>query len=395
MQLTADTEVAGAGTAAIRSDSDYLVQDTPSSQAPLDASKLLITRCKSLKVLPTPLESRDARGQHFTDHMLQVEWTLASGWSIPRITPYGNLCLDPATQVFHYAMECFEGMKAYKDKEGRVRMFRPEVNMERMCGSAERISLPTFEAGEMTKLLAEFLRVEERWVPDEFGQSLYLRPTLISTDPSIGVAPPRSALFYIIARYEPVSVFPPPTPWKLFATTEYVRAWPGGYGSAKLGANYGPSVKAQVAAAKEGYQQNLWLWGEEDEITEVGTMNFFVVLEGAEGRELVTPPLSDAIIAGVTRRSVLELAGWRLEGLKVSERKLTMKEVCEAAATGKLLECFGTGTHYFLTPIGSIRYREQTITVPGEGLGDIGSTLRGYLADIMWGVVDHEWSIVV
>src|SRR6201996_6476685 len=240
--------------------------------------------------------------------MLSIEWTASQGWLAPRITPYQNLSLDPATCVFHYAFECFEGMKAYKcDKDNSLRLFRPDKNMQRMNKSAARIALPTFDGDQLVELIGKLCRMDERFISSEKGYSLYLRPTMIGTQRTLGVGPPGSALLYVIAS--PVGPYYP-TGFKaisLEATDYAVRAWPGGVGDKKLGANSAPCIVPQMQAASRGFHQNLWLFGEDERLTEVGTMNLFVVLRDAHGnKELITPPLDGTILPGVTRSSVLE-----------------------------------------------------------------------------------------
>ncbi|KAL3962557.1 hypothetical protein ACCO45_004080 [Purpureocillium lilacinum] len=227
---------------------------------PLDASKLSVTKTKSPKALSKPEDL--VFGREFTDHMLAIEWNQDEGWLEPKITPYQNLSLDPATCVFHYAFECFEGMKAYKDKSGKVRLFRPDKNMARLNKSAARIALPTFEPSSFIQLISKLAQLDSRFIPDQRGYSLYLRPTMIGTQKTLGVGPPGSALLYVIAS--PVGPYYP-TGFKavsLEATDYAVRAWPGGVGDKKLGANYAPCIVPQLQAASRGYQQNLWLFGE-------------------------------------------------------------------------------------------------------------------------------------
>ncbi|KAM6533071.1 branched-chain-amino-acid transaminase bat2 [Fusarium falciforme] len=233
----------------------------------LDPSRLSVTKTSHPKSLSKP--ETLVFGREFTDHMLAIEWTQEDGWLDPKITPYQNLSLDPATCVFHYAFECFEGMKAYKDKNGKVRLFRPDKNMARLNKSAARIALPTFEPKSFIELISKLL-------------SLYLRPTMIGTQKTLGVGAPGSALLYVIAS--PVGPYYP-TGFKavsLEATDYAVRAWPGGVGDKKLGANYAPCILPQLQAASRGFQQNLWLFGEEEYVTEVGTMNMFVALKNKE-----------------------------------------------------------------------------------------------------------------
>lgn len=280
--------------------------------------------------------------------------------------------------VLHYATECFEGMKFYRGYDGRLRLFRPDRNCKRMLGSAARIALPAFDPNELQKLIETLVSVDGgRWLPKERpGQFLYLRPTMIANGAPLGVQKPREALLYIIACCFPVFDGPGGTQrvdptqvvnadgnravqtakpgLKLLASREDMfRAWPGGFGYAKLGANYGPSLIAQAEAKQRGFNQILWLFGPQCDVTEAGASNFFVVLRTRNGQlQLVTAPLEDMIILdGVTRRSVLDLVTERLSGtledlerLSVVERNYSMGEIEEAFEEGRLVEAFAAGT---------------------------------------------------
>ena len=335
------------------------------------------------------------------DHMLTIEWNKTNGWHEPHITPYQNLSLDPATCVFHYAFECFEGMKAYKDKSGAIRLFRPDKNMERLNKSAARIALPTFAGTALTDLISTFAKMESRFIPEERGYSLYLRPTMIGTQKTLGVGPPGSALLYVIAS--PVGPYYP-TGFKavsLEATDYAVRAWPGGVGDKKLGANYAPCIVPQREAMSRGFQQNLWLFGEEEYVTEVGTMNFFVAIKNRETgqKELLTAPLDGTILEGVTRDSVLSLARERLvpEGWKVEERRFTVAELDEAANEGRLIEAFGSGTAAIVSPVRTISWRGKLINCglhDHEESGEITTQMKNWMEDIQYGSDAHEWSYV-
>ena len=333
--------------------------------------------------------------------MLKVEWNKSSGWLDPEITPYQNLSLDPATCVFHYAFECFEGMKAYKDSAGQIRLFRPDRNMARFNKSSARIALPTFDAASLIDLIAQYAKKESRFIPDKKGYSLYLRPTMIGTQKTLGVGPPGSALLYVIAS--PVGPYYP-TGFKavsLEATDYAVRAWPGGVGDSKLGANYAPCIVPQREAMSRGFQQNLWLFGEEEYVTEVGTMNMFVAMKNRETgqKELLTAPLDGTILEGVTRDSVLALARERLvpEGWVVSERKFTMKDLDEAATEGRLIEAFGTGTAAVVSPVRTISWKGKLVNCglkEDEEAGDIALKMKGWMEAIQYGEEEHEWSYV-
>ncbi|KAK5120487.1 hypothetical protein LTR85_006142 [Meristemomyces frigidus] len=384
---------------------------TPNLQAPdasdaklkaIDLSQLQTTKTTT----PKDLIPHDQLifGRTFTDHMLSLEWTAGEGWLAPHITPYQNLSLDPATCVLHYAFEAFEGMKAYKDKSGQVRLFRPDKNMARLNKSSARIALPTFDGDTFIELLKEFCRVEERFIP-----SLYIRPNIIGTQRTLGVGPPGSALLYVIAS--PVGPYYP-TGFKaisLEATTYAVRAWPGGVGASKLGANYAPCIVPQMQAAQRGFHQNLWLFEDvdgatgrkEDFVTEVGTMNLFACVVGRDGRkELMTAPLDGTILEGVVRDSILALARERLvpEGWKVSERRFTMREIAEAADEGRLMEVFGSGTAAVVAPVRSIGWKGRLI---GCGLpedrevGEVTKRMKDWIEGIQYGEEEHPWSVKI
>ncbi|KAI0096369.1 branched-chain amino acid aminotransferase [Nemania sp. FL0031] len=375
--------------------------EAASTAKPLDVdpAKLVIHKTAEPKALLDP--STLVFGRNFTDHMLTIEWTQTDGWRTPTIQPYQNLSLDPATCVFHYGFECFEGMKAYKDKAGHVRLFRPDKNMERFNKSAARIALPTFSSTAVIDLIARFAQLEERFIPDARGYSLYLRPTLIGTQKTLGVGPPGSALLFVIAS--PVGPYYP-TGFKavsLEATDYAVRAWPGGVGDKKLGANYAPCVLPQLEAASRGFQQNLWLFGPEQYVTEVGTMNLFIALRDAETgqKELVTAPLDGTILEGVTRDSILALAREKLvpEGWRVSERKITMPALATAAAEGRLLEVFGAGTAAIVSPVRTISWRGQAVPcglAEHEESGEIALRMKAWIEARQYGDEEHEWSYV-
>ncbi|GAA6009044.1 uncharacterized protein JCM10292_002463 [Rhodotorula paludigena] len=382
------------------------------SVAPLDASKLRIELTPSPKDLPHP--STLVFGQTFTDHMLTAKWNIQTGWADPVIQPYGPLALDPSSTVLHYAPTLFEGMKAYVDKQGRTRLFRPDLNMARLNRGAARLAFPTLDGETLTELIKELLRVDQRWIPTAEGCSLYIRPTMIGTRASLGVGPSTEVLLFVIlspvAKYYASGA----KPVSLLGSTKDVRAWPKGTGSYKFGLNYGACVQPQLEAAQQGYQQVLWLYGDDDEVTEVGMMNFWGAKKGANGVvELFTPPLGDIILPGVTRDSVLALARahadpshpFRLAGLPdelvVSERKVTMPELRDAARDGSLLEVFGTGTAAIVTSVERIGYCDEDVVVPVEGgstggFGRIAEAFYDVLQAIQYGDAEHEgWSVLV
>lgn len=337
----------------------------------------------------------------------------------------------PTASVLHYATECFEGLKLYRGFDGKLRLFRVSRNCERMRKSAARIALPDFEPEELQKLIiALCARDGPKWLPKERpGSFLYLRPTFIATDEALGVQRPKEALLYIILACFPdmtksLSPSAPPamngtahgttnghaqsSGLKLLASNEdSIRAWPGGFGYAKVGANYGPSLVAQGEARARGFDQVLWLFGNESYVTEAGASNFFVVWRNKETDrlELVTAPLGERIILeGVTRASVLDLARERLcsscediEGLDVVEKRFTMADIVSAYKEGRLVESFAAGTAFFIAPVGLIHFRGQDLEVPTAG-GESGfytALIKQWLVNIMYGKESHEWGVVV
>ncbi|KMU87287.1 branched-chain-amino-acid aminotransferase [Coccidioides immitis H538.4] len=322
--------------------------------------------------------------------MLRVNWNTKDGWLAPEIVPYQNLSLDPATCVFHYAFECFEGMKAYKGKDGSIRLFRPDKNMARLNKSSKRIALPTFDGETMIKLIGE---LGTRLLP--ISQTYHDRYSKHAWCVS-----PGSAMLFVIAS--PVGPYYP-TGFKavsLEATDYAVRAWPGGVGDKKLGANYAPCIVPQLEASTRGFQQNLWLFGEEQYLTEVGTMNLFIAMKNKETgqNELITPPLDGTILEGVTRDSVLTLARERLtpKGWKVSERKLTMPELAEAADEGRLIEVFGAGTAAIVSPVRNISWKGRLVDCglkKDEEAGKIALEMKNWIEGIQYGEEKHPWSV--
>ncbi|KAK1655883.1 aminotransferase [Colletotrichum phormii] len=338
-----------------------------------------------------------------TDHMIVASWRHGLGWSKPELKPYGPLSLLPTASCLHYATECFEGLKAYRGNDGLLRVFRVEHNVARLRTSAARISLPTFEPEEVKKLVFGLLSVDAaRWLPKEqAGDFLYVRPPIIGTSPQLGVQAPKEAMFFIVLAYMP-RLDVPPGGMRLYSSPkDTVRAWVGGFGYAKIGANYGPSILVLQEASARGYHQVLWLYGEDGECTEAGGCNFFVVWVRKDGKtELVTAPLDDkTILDGVTRRSCLGLARERLgEEIEVTERKFTVAEIMEAAAEGRLLESFAAGTAYFISAVSQIHYRGHDINVPmgNDGKGaKVTTTIKRWLTEIMYGDTEHPWATVV
>jgi len=337
-------------------------------------------------------------GSTMSDHMLTIEWNKTNGWEAPKIVPYQNLSISPAASSLHYGLQCFEGMKAYKSlSDDSIRLFRPDKNMERFANSMDRLHMPgaDFDRDELIQCITELVRLDKNWIPDGEGYSLYIRPTCIATHQFLGLAAPDSLLLYVITS--PVGPYYKSgfNPVKLTSDTPYIRAWPGGSGNSKVGGNYAPTMKAAADASKEGFDQVLWLFGDDDEITEVGSMNLFLYMVNKDSgrKELVTPPLTRGdILPGVTRSSIIELAKtW--EDVDVVERFPSMSEVVKASDDGRLLEVFGAGTAAVVSPVSCIRYKGRDISIPA--VGDMTKKVWNELTGIQYGKIEGPpgWSI--
>jgi branched-chain amino acid aminotransferase len=332
-------------------------------------------------------------GTIFTDHMLRAEYEEGRGWLNYRIEPYGPLSFDPAAAVLHYGQSVFDGLKAFRSDDGRVRLFRPEKHIERLSASARRLCMPALDSAALSWLV-EFVRTEQDSVPSTPGTSLYLRPTIVATEAFLGVRPARSYGFFVIAS--PVGpYYSGNTPLKIRIEDKYVRAAPGGLGAAKTGANYVASLLAAQEAQAAGFDQVLWLDGlERRYLEEVGTMNIMVRMVRI-GDEVVTPPLGDTILAGVIRDSALTLL--REWGVPVSERPIAVNEIIAGARNGTLQEAWGTGTAAGISPISELGYKDQRYFINEGRPGDLSARLAATLADIQYAraVDTRGWTVLV
>ncbi len=327
-----------------------------------------------------PDESRLGFGRIFTDHMFNMDYTLESGWHNARIEPYGPITMDPATMVLHYGQAIFEGLKAYRGGNGEIRLFRPERNVARLNRSARIVCIPEMDEAFVFEAIKRLVAVEADWVPGSPETSLYVRPTVIATDPFLGVRPSHSYRFFIILS--PVGAYYPEgfNPVKIWVTDKYVRAVRGGLGEAKTPANYAASLYGAEVAKKAGYTQVLWLDAVKHQyVEEVGTMNIFFVIDG----KIVTPPLGGSILPGITRDSVLTLAKhWNLPA---AEKLISIDEVMEAHRDGSLQEIFGTGTAAVISPVSHLAWRDEVITVGDGGVGPMANRFYTAITDIQYG----------
>ncbi|GAA1347771.1 branched-chain amino acid aminotransferase [Falsarthrobacter nasiphocae] len=330
-----------------------------------------------------------AFGTIFTDHMAVVDYSEEKGWHNARIEPYGPISLDPAAAVFHYGQEIFEGLKAYKNAEGTVGLFRPEANAERLRRSAERLMMADLPVDIFVDACRELVDVEAEWIPTGPGESLYLRPFMIATEAFLGIRPSKTYTFCVIASPAGNYFGGDVRPVKIWVEREYARAGRGGTGAAKCGGNYASSLKPQVLAAQKGCDQVVYLDPLNDNaIEELGGMNVFFVVDGDT---LVTPALSGSILEGITRSSILTLAAEK--GLAVEERKVTLDEFRELAASGRVSEVFACGTAAVVTPIGALYDGDDVIGDPDAPAGPVTQQIREELLGIQTGAVEdrHGW----
>ncbi|KAH8801397.1 cytosolic branched-chain amino acid aminotransferase [Xylogone sp. PMI_703] len=395
------------------------VNDSSSTQkggsgCPLDASRLHIQRNQNLRTVSWSGIHSSVSQSIGTDHMLIARWKINRGWADPEIVPYDNFTIPPTASCLHYATQCFEGMKVYRGHDGLLRLFRPNRNCERLRRSALQVSLPTFDPCQLERLIMSLVAVDgPRWLPGETcrGKSLYIRPAMIADGPEIGVRLPQAALLFVIMLAWPELPRTNLTEGLKLITShkDSIRAWPGGTGSAKIGANYGPNFVNLGQAQSLGFDQVLWLFGDKGLVTEAGASNFFVVWRTTEGAvQLITAPLDDNIILpGVTRDSVLDMARKRLtkessldlsyEPLEAMEQHFTIDDIHRAVKEGRLMESFVSGTAYFITPVTGIRWCEEDICIPmtSTTYNSYAELFRRWLSEIMYGVVQDPWAVEV
>lgn len=320
-------------------------------------------------------------GKYYTDHMLIIDYTAGIGWHDARIVPFGNLELHPAAVVLHYGTEIFEGLKAYRRPDGKVQLFRPMENVRRLNNSARRMSLPTMDEELGLEALRAFVELEQDWVPSAPGTSLYLRPFMFASEANLALHAIQEVTYVLIAS--PVASYFPEglKPVKIMIEDEDVRAVRGGTGEAKCGGNYAASTRAGDRAAAKGYSQVLWLDGVERKyIEEVGAMNVMFKING----EVITPKLTGSILPGITRKSAIELLA--SQGVKVSERLLSVDELINACETGTLEEAWGIGTAAIISPIGSLAYQGKEYSINGGQIGQFSQKLYDDLSGIQWGL---------
>jgi len=331
-------------------------------------------------------------GKVFTDHMFVMDYSSDKGWHDPQIIPYQPITIEPSAMIFHYGQTVFEGLKAYYSVEGKVLLFRPEKNMQRLNQSNDRLCIPPVDEALALEALKELINIDREWIPQAEGTSLYIRPFIISTEPTLGVHPANNYKFMIIMS--PVGSYYKEGihPVKIAVENKYVRAVAGGTGQAKTAGNYASSLKAQEVAEEKGYSQVLWLDGVERKyIEEVGSMNIFFKING----EVVTPELNGSILPGITRDSIIHLLKhWNVP---VVEKRISIDEIYQAYQAGQLEEVFGTGTAAVISPVGELYWNNEKLIVNNGQTGELSMKLYNTLTGIQLGKEQDpfEWVVEV
>ena len=324
-------------------------------------------------------------GSQFSDHMFAMEYD-DGHWQNHRIEPFGLIEVNPVSAALHYGQSIFEGMKAYRGVDEKIRLFRPQMNHKRLTASCERMCIPPVEEETFLSAIEELVRVDHAWVPPYEGQALYVRPVLFADEGNLDVRPANQYRFLVITS--PVrGYFGADAPAvALKAEEKYTRAIQGGTGFAKVGGNYAATFLASSEGRQEGYAQILWLDGVEHRyVEEVGQMNICFLLDG----KLVTPPLRGTILPGVTRDSVIQLT--RAMGIECEERMIDIDEIIDGIKRGTLQEAFGCGTAVVITAVGSIGYRGKRYEIGNGKIGPFSQKLYETIVGIQRGEVEDVY----
>jgi branched-chain amino acid aminotransferase len=330
-------------------------------------------------------------GQAFTDHMVTIRWTYQRGWHDARLEPYGPLSLDPATAVFHYAQELFEGLKAYRQADGSIVTFRPYANAARFNKGCVRMAMPRLPTETFVRALELLVSTDRDWVPTAEGHSLYLRPFMIATQPGLGVNSPSSSYLFIVIASPSAAYFSGGVkPVSVWLSEDYTRAAPGGTGAVKCGGNYAAAFAAQAQAVEEGCDQVVWLDAVEHRwVEEMGGMNLFFVY--GSGARVMTPGLTGTLLPGITRDSLLALAPDL--GVSAAEGRISVEEWRDGNASGEITEVFACGTAAVITPVGQVKGRTSVWQVGDGQPGPVTLRLREELVGIQYGTRPdpHGW----
>ena len=347
---------------------------------------------------PVDAAERDKRvaepgfGKYYTDNMVIAQWNEATGWSDATLQAYGPLSLDPATMVFHYGQEIFEGMKAYAQPDGGISLFRPEANAKRFAKSAARIALPEMPVDFFVETVEALVKADKDWVPKKSGESLYIRPFMIATEVGLGVRPSNQATYVLIST-PAAAYFNAAKAVTVWISTEYVRAALGGTGEAKCGGNYAASLLAQKQAAKEGCDQVAYIDAVERKwVEEMGGMNLYFIKGSGKDAKIMTPKLTGTLLPGITRDSILTLANDL--GYKTEETMISIDDWRDGVKSGEITEIFACGTAAVVSAVGSAKSIHGTWQT-GDGMpGAITNEIRAALLGIQHGTIEdkHGWN---
>jgi branched-chain amino acid aminotransferase len=334
-------------------------------------------------------------GKYYTDNMVTIDWSEADGWSDAQLNAYAPITLDPATAVFHYGQEIFEGMKAYSQPDGSISLFRPDANALRFARSAARLALPELSVDEFIETITTLVKQDRKWVPKKVGESLYIRPFMFATEVGLGVRPSNKAKYVLIAT-PAGAYFNAANAVTVWISTEYVRAAIGGTGEAKCGGNYAASLVAQKQAATKGCDQVVWLDAVERRwVEEMGGMNLYFVKGSGKDATVITPKLTGTLLPGITRDSILTVA--KDLGYKVEEVMLSIDDWRDGVASGEITEIFACGTAAVVSAVGAAKSEFGTWTTGDGKPGPITMQIRETLLGIQHGVIEdkHGWNVKV
>ncbi len=328
-------------------------------------------------------------GTEFTDRMLLREYKNGA-WQPARIMPFQNFSLSPAALVFHYGQAIFEGLKAFRQNNGRIVLFRPDMNAERMWNSAKRLVMPPLDKEFFVDSIKTLVRLEKDWIPSKKGTALYIRPTMIATQPILGVRPSEEYYYFVILSPSAPYFKEGFSPTKIKVEDKYTRAAPGGVGEAKTAGNYAASLYAAKLAKQEGYSQVLWLDAcQKKYVEEVGAMNIAFVLDDT----IYTSPLKGTILPGITRDSVLQIS--KDLGYKVKEESLAIDTIVEGIESGSLTEIFGMGTAAIISPVGEIKYKDKVLQINNGNIGEKTKAIYDELTGIQYGIKEDKYGWIV
>ncbi|WP_179020454.1 branched-chain amino acid aminotransferase [Winogradskyella forsetii] len=351
---------------------------------PINTYNIHVEKAETSKITGVDFSKLDF-GRVFTDHMFVCDYEDGK-WQTPKITPYQAMTFEPSARVFHYGQAVFEGMKAYKDEDGKVFLFRPKQNFDRINKSAGRLAMPAFPENYFFEGLEALLKLDQEWIKPGVGNSLYIRPFVIATEPAISASPASMYRFMIICSpaqsYYNAAV-------RVLIADHYSRSANGGVGAAKAAGNYAAQFYPTSLAQQKGFQQVVWTDADTHSfLEEAGTMNVFFRVND----KLITAPISDRILDGITRKSIIQLA--KDLGITCEVRQVTVEEIKNAAKEGSLKEVFGAGTAAVISPISAFQHHDDLFEIPGVGAEDSYAKLfKKSLLDIQHNLADdvHDW----